>query len=628
MQLSRQPNKNVQEPTSTNGRGTGKPDVVSLNNFASRICSLRLLENRDRNYGNADPSNTAAGSELEQITDNTKKETLYQAEDEPVGQEYCSAKPTVKSLKSEPDEFIAPVVREPSGVERPPLATTEDSVNLVERDEDRAVRRNSKREVMFGSMKELMSSATSPDEDTVRCPKPDAQSVSDVEVGEGSSTKTSTFDRQTQSSFPEQFCLGQTSDSASWCSGIPFKGRESIRSTRWKPDHVHIPRTGWERLRNITLAGPTTLKIEDVEFSAASKERLRNFSEIMASTKGQIELFGKELPLCRASLVQIRERKAMPATYICIQGLKNAADITRIHAAMSHERYKQLYSPLKLCYETSDLVYVTFPEIKSSQPSQPPVSRPGTSSSPNDLNTIPEPPEASAFTRPVELESHTMGFYQYLPMLDGKTYCGALCRTSVDGRYFVSTLGGLIEVNGRTYLMTCHHGFRESHTETSSLLSDTLVGSEFCSPSEGPPVFCSGDLPDGPEGVDHPEGSKTESRLATLEVSNTPKWYNLSIGGAIKMGPEWVLIPTEDGSILPNIFEKLSTKKGKSVSEPEIHYIDDIAEPHPGHISYIVTSSQMGCSGVVSANTSFMMGGGMQGMLEVWTVNLDEGQGK
>jgi hypothetical protein len=484
--------------------------------------------------------------------------------------------------------------------------------------EDKTARNSSELIVLSGPARAATSATKVPHNDMLKSPKLNAQCNGSVNVGKSSSVQGSTGDEQAKS-LPNGH-LSPIQALSLGSSSISSNRNEDSRSGRRKPTQVHIPRTALERIKRITVASPDIVKVEDAEFSVVNKEKLRNFTRILASTKDQIELFGKELPLCRVSLVDVREGQAAPATYLCIQGLRYAADIKRIHAAMSHKRYKQLYDPLKLCYETSELVQVAFPEAEaspSSQSSQNSASRPNSGFLPSFLSATPEPREANA-----EIQT----FYQYLPVLDGKTYCGALSRTSVYGQTSMATLGGLVRLDGRTYLMTCQHGFWKPSPTTAQSLSDTLVDSDILPNAEGPLVFCSGGLPDIPEAFDQSDLSSVENRSANLGASSSLDWNDLSIGGGIRNGREWCLIPLEDHSILPNFIVKSSTKKGKNVGDLEIYYLDDIAEPDPGNTSYIVTGSQMGCSGIVSANTSFMVGGGMNGLLEVWTINLDEDQ--
>lgn len=127
---------------------------------------------------------------------------------------------------------------------------------------------------------------------------------------------------------------------------------------------------------------------------------------------------------------------------------------------------------------------------------------------------MPKPRATSANIPPVEPETQVSSVYQYLPKLGGRTYCGALCRTCVDGQDFVSTLGGLLEVDGRMYLMTCYHESRGPPAQFTPSLSDVQLEDDLGIPSESPLVFCSDELPDGSDEAEHRESSLVQSRLA------------------------------------------------------------------------------------------------------------------
>ncbi|KAI0486532.1 major facilitator superfamily domain-containing protein [Xylaria cf. heliscus] len=553
--------KRVRERSKASEHGTQKPDLVSLNNFASKIRSIRLL---DSNHENAGLFNNATVLN----TENTRAEASLQFSSEVIDKSSCLAKSTVEGANSEHTEHITLKNQEVTNSKHL-IARKDDSLN-IERRIDGIVSSNLREQALDRPSVGLTSIPSAINEDRIRS---STVYESDSKVSEGSSLSAR---KQTN----DQHSLKRVPNDLSGGSGPPLEAKEPTRCNSWEPDQIHIPRTRWERLRGITLASPTTLKIEDAEFSPASREKLRNFSKMLASTKCQIELFGKELPLFRVSLVQVREGNTAPDTYICIQGLKNAADITRIHAALSHKRYKQLYSPLKLCYETSDLVHVTFPDNESTIPSQNTASRSGASCAPTAVDAVPIPRETPADISPVEPDSHVLGVYQYLPKLGGRTYCGTLCKTCVDGQDFVSTLGGLLEVNGTMYLMTCHHGFRRPPAESTPPLSDIQLEDYPAMPSECPLVFCSDELPDSSENAEHGETSPIQSRLAT-SVSGALEWTDLSISGSVSMGQEWVMIPIHKNSILPNLIEKPNTG--------ETFYLDDLQKGDSG--SWVLDTS-------------------------------------
>ncbi|KAI0199322.1 hypothetical protein F4808DRAFT_432784 [Astrocystis sublimbata] len=615
---SRKQPKEIEESHSSNEVDTGKPSIVSLYSFASKILSFNTQGiTKYRPYGNTE---IAPKSGLNQGDETTSREIPRQTGTDPIGGQISSIS-VVEGLSSTSAEPVAPTDSREVTATESSLAETTDT-KPVENNQHRTDEICARTNVLSGPTTETNPSTRAPNQHLAKPSQQDAQHVSHAALGKGSATAGGKLHVHKSSTPAKQLSPAQVSDTSIGSSSVSPKGGESARLARLKQNQYHIPRTKWERLKNITLAGPTTEKIENVEFSAANREKIRNFTQILVSTKGQIELFGKELPLCRSALVQVREGNSVPATYICIQGLKNAADITRIHAALSHERYKQLYSPLRLCYDTSDLVHVTFPDNEVSSPLPNSVSEADPGSS-YEIDTSPEPAEMSASTHPLARELHMQETYQYLPLYRGETYCGGLCRTSVNGHSIVSTLGGLIEVNGRTYIMTCHHGFQKPHTESSSTPSDTSTGSEFVPSSQSPLVFCSEDLPGGPDEVDDTKVSKFESRLASLEFSDdTQNWTSIWDAEIAKIGQEWVLIPIGDDLILPNLTKGPSSDEA-SGSQAAIHYIDNIAEPRPGTVSSIITCSRTRYSGLVSTNTSFLFGAGMENMLEVWTVNLD-----
>lgn len=429
-----------------------------------------------------------------------------------------------------------------------------------------------------------------------------AQDDSGVDVGEDSGALKDINEDQVQSIPTIQGSSSQPPELSSGSSTILFQGTEPLGYARSKPTKVHIPRSKLDRLRKLKIGSPSTVNIEDVEFSAVNKEKLRNFSRILASKKDQIELFGKELPLCRVYLGQVREDERPSVPYICVQGLNNAADITRIHSAMSHKRYKPLYDPLRLCYETSYISHVWNRDTEESQASQHITIEDGYGA----MQTL----------------------YQYKPATGDKTYCGAISRTVFNHRTCLSTFGGLVEVDGMTYLMTCQHSISDTSSATIPSLPDTLSESDVPFGSEGPLVFCLGDLPSGLDGPGQPDAPRTADMPTSPVSSNSSDWKNLSVSGPIRKGREWSLIPIADHYILPNLVEKLSTEKGKSVSDLEIHYLDETSDPRPGSASYIVTGSTSGSSGIVSTNTSFIIGGGTDGLLEVWTILLDKDESK
>lgn len=447
---------------------------------------------------------------------------------------------------------------------------------------------------------------------------------SGVDVGESSNTENNILEGHVMPPNAAQPPLTQALKAPGGSLGISSKGKAPARPPETKPAHIHIPRSRLERLRKIRVANPEIIKVEDAEFSPANREKLRNFSRVVSSKKDQIELFGKELPLCRASLVQVTEGSANPMDCICVQGLRNSTDITRFHTAMSHKRYKPIYDPLKLCYDTSDLSHVGY--------------RGGSAS--NSSRHWPEP--KTRFMNPTleqgEMVETMHAFYQYRPVAEDKTYCGALSRTHIHGNPWISTLGGIVEVENMTYLMSCQHDTADTTVSSGPSLADTLVEDDIPSNVEGPLVFSTKVLPDsfdainspeGHSGCDDPgslEGPQTIDELAFSDPEAKAGWKNLPVARAIRKGREWCLIPVEERSMLPNFVERTRTKKGKDIGDPEIRYIEEISEPRAGCTGYVATGSG-GYSGTFSKNITFIVGGGTEGLVEAWTILFDETQG-
>lgn len=432
-----------------------------------------------------------------------------------------------------------------------------------------------------------------------------------------------------------------------WTLNSSSKGKEPVKLPSSKTIPIHIPRSRLDRLRKIRVANSETIKDENVEFSPANHEKLRNFLRVLSGKKEQIKLFDRELPLCRTFLVQVTEGSASPVPYICVQGLRNTTDIRRFHAVMSDKRYRPLYNPLKLCYDMSGISHVGYSESETSQSSEYTTlgAEPGVLSPTFGLDFLSPPPNFELLLpgpKPkqlAELNGQIQTFHQYRRAAGDKTYCGALSRTSIHGRPWVSTFGGLVEVNGMMCLISCQHGLVSAPENSVPLTTDRLVHNDIPLDVEGPLVFSSEDLPDGSttldglhasDSLDGPSSSDSsptiDTHRSTVQETGV-EWEDLPVAGAIRTGREWCLVPIEEHSILPNFVERLKSKKGKYIGDPEIHYIEEACEPYAGCTAYINTGMGGEFSGTLSANVSFLVGGGTEGFLEAWTMLFDKDQG-
>ncbi|KAF7537760.1 hypothetical protein G7054_g3496 [Neopestalotiopsis clavispora] len=221
-------------------------------------------------------------------------------------------------------------------------------------------------------------------------------------------------------------------------------------------------------------------------------------------------------------------------------------------------------------------------------------------------------------------------FHLYHPISNDETYCGALFQTLVDGKPWVSTLGGVVEVGDSMYIMTCQHAPSRLSGSTTNVPSfvDTLLDEEnkkssslqsaFQKDTGKPLVFLTDDFSEGMDLPQIPEEEDVTDRI-------TEEWKQLSLDGVITVGSEWSLLPVQSHSLLPNFIEE-SIEDSRNLNKRERHYLDQISEPRGGHPALIATNSDSHPTGIVLANSSFIVAGGTDGLIEVWTVMLDNGQ--
>ncbi|KAI0141976.1 hypothetical protein BJ166DRAFT_597347 [Pestalotiopsis sp. NC0098] len=404
-----------------------------------------------------------------------------------------------------------------------------------------------------------------------------------------------------------------TATSASTISASA-KGKEPMRRNPFRSLNVHVPRSKRERLLQVRIATPDVLKAElvDVEHSTVDRERLASFCKVLSSKKHRLELFGREMPLSRFSLVQVTEGSSPPSNYICVHGLSTQNDITKFHTVMSQERYRPLYLPLKLCYDTARLSKVgsTDPPGLDSWEGAPTAA----------LTPIVEPNE----DEPSDTAANGLqSFHIYQPVHGDETYCGALFQTLVDGKPWTSTLGGMIDIAGSLYIMSCRHNPTESiETYNSPSSAETLLEKGFADDLEEALVFTRDDFDDGTNAFQASNSGQSQE-LGNDPFAHDRTWKHLNLPGSIKTGPEWCLLPVTSHSMLPN-FVTISAKKRGTVDETVRKYLEQIAEPLGGRPALIGTGVGPHPSGTVLGGSSFILGGGSDGLIEVWTVLLDK----
>ncbi|KAF2993645.1 hypothetical protein E8E14_000795 [Neopestalotiopsis sp. 37M] len=419
--------------------------------------------------------------------------------------------------------------------------------------------------------------------------------------------------------------LPQTSSAMTTTSsiGIPStltKGKDAVRKSN--PLSVGVPQqqSVFSRLMPIRIAERTAQRVL-IDSSAADQGRLDKVLEILKSKKDQKELFGKEMPRIMCSLVQVIAGDSSPENYICIRGLASHADITKFHYVMSKYRYKQLYEPLKLCYVTAKInkVGLDEPHIVAS-------SSQNTAASQTNMARS---KQITSLSPVIESAEPRLGYHlHYRPLFLDETYTGALFQSLVDGQPWVSTLGGVIEIDDSIYIMACEHAPTSFEPSTNNIsLADTLLeedykgatfsGTGIQANTEGPLVFATAEFC---EGLDVPDEPEVNDTLPSIDE----EWKRLGLDGNVVVGLEWCLFPVQGHLMLPNFIEE-SIEEAGNLYQRKRHYLDQISEPQGGHTARIATNSVTQPSGIVLPNSSFIVGGGTDELIEVCTVLLDNG---
>ena len=124
-----------------------------------------------------------------------------------------------------------------------------------------------------------------------------------------------------------------------------------------------------ERLKRLAFASElqkVAAADRNAKFDRCDEKRLAVFEQYLANNDR--ELF-RGFPANRrldVSLVSIGERHdsttttttttTTPETYICIHGLRNEAEIVKCHAVLSQKLVRDMYNPLRLCYDRSQIM--------------------------------------------------------------------------------------------------------------------------------------------------------------------------------------------------------------------------------------------------------------------------------
>lgn len=338
---------------------------------------------------------------------------------------------------------------------------------------------------------------------------------------------------------------------------------------------VRIPVPLWERLRvantlarldYVAVPAPTTRQEED---------KLLAFATFFSRIQDQRTLFGKELPiLWRPYLVAVTLPNRPGGEYfLCIEGFTSESDIRLFHRVMSQSRYQYLYQPWKLCYEASKI-------------------------------RRPAGPSNSAVDESLE---------------GGGTYCGRVVgfEDALNGAW-ISTIGGVIEVDGKLYAMTTAHSPPTPQPSDDGSQLDTLVA---CQDS------------DFPETV---QPAYLIERDANKNADDADQEAIPKLGAAARAKP-WAgsittleahdlkLLPVSRDAQLPNYLEYRDTAGDES--QENTRYVTTMCSDPSGRDAIVVAGVSGLHQGVMGPAASFLIERNKLPQ-KVWTMDVIPSYGK
>jgi len=372
----------------------------------------------------------------------------------------------------------------------------------------------------------------------------------------------------------------QVHHSALVSSSMPMTVLQS--STTTGDIAVMVPLSKLERVRTLRFRNSDTVNAREVVPSERDKEKLRQFSSFVG-TPNQLTLFGRRLPECHRYLVEIDESAGGVRTYVCIEGLSNDDDIRDFHAVMCQRSCRKYYDPWHLCFRKCSVTRTA-----------------------SEDNTI-----------SAEKQEHA------------PTLCGSLLTTTRGKESWTSTIGGLIEVDGRLCALTTSHSPREAScvSSTSTYASAASRFSEADYPDDVGSVLV---LVDDEKSTASTQATRN-NKPAKGTAGKSESWTLGDIHQTLE-GDDWRLVHIPKSSTYLNYLghfhlDKLATHEldlsnspSSAAREPRLRYLMDYVEKPSAHPVTIKTGVTGYHSGKISLGSSFL--DGKDGPMEVWTVHL------
>jgi hypothetical protein len=367
---------------------------------------------------------------------------------------------------------------------------------------------------------------------------------------------------------------------------------------------VQLPLPMRERLKSWNLSSSLHLIAdENAEFQSADFERLKQFIHFL--DENCPALFHGRLArnLC-FTLVAISPSSTLGSStsspYICVKGLMKESEITSVHTVLSQRSVRAHYKPLRLCYDKS-------------------LVETAASGATYQTNTS-EVPE---------------------------TLCGTLLRTEQRGKgVWMSTIGGIIEIDGKFFVMTTSHhpstadttsdeSVEGSMSETEdSSVADTLVEKNSLDADIEPALII-----DTWKEQERPDDVVDSATTEPLQFTEPPRptnpffWPDFA-PETVAEGSDWRILVVEEKLQLPNSIPFQQRSEGNSQQQQtsaraQTHrrYLEAYpTEPSRRPVCIMAGISGL-CSGLLSSNVSFLTLRGERSRA-VWSVKLDPGFGK
>ncbi|KAI1328412.1 hypothetical protein F5Y16DRAFT_154471 [Xylariaceae sp. FL0255] len=359
-----------------------------------------------------------------------------------------------------------------------------------------------------------------------------------------------------------------------------------------------------ERLKLMSIA--TTMRLwADPMAPASHKDRrsLRQLTTFLHSNSH--ELFrGQRLPEIVLSLVAIKgqlDPYHHGETFICVKGLSSNDEITRFHTVMSQKTVRTQYSPLKLCYDRSEVTFASRPESRK---------------------------------------------YYVKPDQSRLSLCGTTLLTEGTDGSWVSTVGGLIEIDDWCYMLTAsNHGLSsaEQPLEEDSASVVTLVNDDFddditsalvLQDEKVPMMQAKSEAPKAPNisdlellrmdafAVETPQRDARNNSGGSNSTSGWQPLTNNDDGRELDVWDvNWQLVRVHESRCLPNFISIPS-----SIPAPQCFWSGYLTEHQPllsTSPALIMTGHSGFVPGYVIGNPSFLMS--KNKLQEVWTIQLYAG---